>query len=280
MTKITVTHIHPDLDAVMSQWLWRRFEPGWEEAEQAFVPAGQTYRNMPVDSDPLVIHTDTGMGKYDHHQPGRPDTSASALVYQDLVERGQIQPTDSSLKAMVAMATEIDNFLDLFWPEPEHSRYAFMLHEIIPALHKSGLYDDLAVLKLAMVYLDAVYLRLQNQVRAERDIAQGEEIVSRYGRTLVIESQADDVSKVAQRMGYDLTIILDPHTKYIKIKLSPKVELKLEPIYAKICEQDDPQAWVYHASGRMLFTGTNKGPSRVPSKLSFAQVVDLIKQFK
>ena len=39
--KIIVTHAAPDLDAVTSVWLIKRFLQGWNEAEVRFVPAGQ-----------------------------------------------------------------------------------------------------------------------------------------------------------------------------------------------------------------------------------------------
>ncbi len=275
-----MTHKHPDLDAIMSVWLLYRFDPTCREAEFAFVPAGTTYKNKPVDSDWEIIHTDTGMGTFDHHQPGKPDTCASVLVREKLVSDGHIKPTDDALKEMTEVAREIDHFRDLFWPDPENSRYAFMLHEVIPSLHNSGRYDDEAVMRMIFVYIDAVYERLQNIEKAKRDIAEGEEITTRWGKTLLVKSQADDVNKVAQKIGYELAVVYDPYSGYIKIKSSPAVTETLAALYAKICEVDNPSAWVYHVSGRMLFTGTNKGPSRAPSKLSFAQVVEIIKKLE
>src|SRR3989344_449769 len=39
--KIIVTHSSPDLDAITSAWLIKRFLPGWEDANIQFVPAGE-----------------------------------------------------------------------------------------------------------------------------------------------------------------------------------------------------------------------------------------------
>ena len=39
--KIIVTHTSPDLDAITSIWLIRKFLPGWEDAVVKFVPAGE-----------------------------------------------------------------------------------------------------------------------------------------------------------------------------------------------------------------------------------------------
>src|SRR4029079_6193017 len=76
--KIIVTHTAPDLDAVTSVWLLKRFLPGWEEAKVEFVPAGsrrQGTKPGPEVEEPIekynedeVIHVDTGIGRLDHHQ--------------------------------------------------------------------------------------------------------------------------------------------------------------------------------------------------------------------
>ena len=47
--KIIVTHLSPDLDALASSWLLKRFLTGWTEAEITYVPAGETYKNQPPE---------------------------------------------------------------------------------------------------------------------------------------------------------------------------------------------------------------------------------------
>ena len=39
--KIVVTHTSPDMDAITSVWLIKKFLPGWETATVRFVPAGE-----------------------------------------------------------------------------------------------------------------------------------------------------------------------------------------------------------------------------------------------
>ena len=280
MNRLIVTHRHPDLDAVMSAWLLHRFDPYFSEANFVFVPAGTAYKGLPPDGEREVANVDTGGGKFDHHQPGKPDTCASVLVREDLISRGHLAPTDLAIAEMTEVARDIDLFHDLFWPEPDSSRYAFMLHEILPSLHNSGKYDDEAVLRIGLVILDAVYARLKNIENAKHDIQNGEIVETRYGKTIIVESQADDLSKVAQKMGYGLAVVLDPYTGYIRIKSSPAIPERLDLLYAKICEVDEKAAWVYHIGGHMLFTGTSKGPAHAPSKLTFAEVVDIIKKIE
>lgn len=119
--RIIVTHASPDLDAITSVWLIKRFLPGWEEAEVKFVPAGERLRlsvfgsqssdlSQSVDRstgkqvtdklktenrqlktdnrDPIelidgdeVIHVDTGLGPLDHHQTDDQNLSAASLTW-------------------------------------------------------------------------------------------------------------------------------------------------------------------------------------------------------
>ena len=44
--KIIVTHASPDMDAITSVWLIRKFLPGWEDAKIQFVPAGERIGNI------------------------------------------------------------------------------------------------------------------------------------------------------------------------------------------------------------------------------------------
>ena len=93
---IIVSHIWPDLDSITSIWLLKRFG-GYKDAELAFIPTGNTLNGMPVDSDPEVIHVDTGRGRFDHHQEevhGHHICSAK-LVWQ------AVRPEDGALERLV-----------------------------------------------------------------------------------------------------------------------------------------------------------------------------------
>ena len=86
--KTIVTHFAPDLDGITSIWLLKTFLPEWKEAAIAFVPAGKTLQDTPVDSDLEVVHVDTGFGKFDHHQSNE-DTCAALLVYESLGKKDE-----------------------------------------------------------------------------------------------------------------------------------------------------------------------------------------------
>src|SRR5690606_17892776 len=93
MNKTIVTHISPDLDAITSSWLIKRYLTDWDTADHAFVPAGETFGNKDPDANPNVIHVDTGLGKFDHHQLTE-RTSATKRVFDYLAEEGHLKEKD------------------------------------------------------------------------------------------------------------------------------------------------------------------------------------------
>lgn len=125
--KIIITHASPDLDAITSVWLIKKFLPGWNEAEVQFVPAGGRLARgpaapsshptsskkssvLPADflraldgtpsgrvtpRDPIekigdneVIHVDTGLGPLDHHQTASDEICAASLTW-DYIKKVQ-----------------------------------------------------------------------------------------------------------------------------------------------------------------------------------------------
>lgn len=278
MPKTLVTHQHPDLDAIMSMWLFVRFDqPRYGDAQLVFVPAGETYKHEMVDSDNDIIHMDTGRGVFDHHQPGAPKTCASQLVYEHLMNGGQVDEDDKPLRQMIDFALDIDHFQDLYWPDPVNPRYAFTLHEVIPALHALQIHDDEAVARMVFVYLDAVYQKLKEWERGREIIEESQEFESVWGKGVAVTGEVDDLAKLAQRMGYLITLIYNPKKKYMKVKTAPHVALDLRPLYDKIVPIDGPDLWFYHNSGHILLTGSDKGAPKAPTKLTVEAMLEIIK---
>lgn len=277
MTKMIVTHIHPDLDAIMSSWLLVRFnQPQFGDAKFEFVPAPHTYKDLPPDNDPNVVHVDVGMGRFDHHMPGGFSTCASKLVWEELIALSLITEDDKALKEMVSIALEVDTFADCYWPGTDNPRMALMLHEIIPALHRLQLYDNEAVLRMVFVYLDATYQRLKDWEKGKDAIMEGTEFDSAWGKGIAVTTAADDVSKIAQKMGYAIVVISDLNKGFLKIKTAPAVKLPLKPLYDKISKRENPERWVYHNSGHMLFSGSDKGSLKEQTELHLNDLLEMI----
>lgn len=277
MSKLIVTHIHPDLDAIMSAWLLVRFDQSrYGDAQFAFVPAPTTYKSLPPDNDPDVTHVDVGLGKFDHHQPGKLGTCGSKLVWEELLAEKLITEDDTPLQEMVKIAYEIDTFADCYWPDSANLRIAFMLHEIIPALHRLQVHDNEAVLRMVFVYLDAIYQRLKDMQKGHEAVMEGEEFESAWGKGIAVKTEADDVSKIAQKMGYMIVVLYDTVRGYLKIKTAPAVQLPLQALYDKIIEHESPDRWVYHNSGHMLFSGSDKGGLQEKTQLHMSDILQMI----
>ncbi|MBI3341994.1 hypothetical protein HY024_02630 [Candidatus Curtissbacteria bacterium] len=122
MSKLIVTHSSPDFDGIPAIWLLRKFHPDFANARVGFTPAGTTYNNMAVDSDENIVHVDTGMGRFDHHQ-SNDFTCGAQLVYEYLVKEGYVKEDDEALSRMVKIFTELDHAYDSYkWPEPASDR--------------------------------------------------------------------------------------------------------------------------------------------------------------
>jgi len=122
---LIVTHLNPDLDAITSVWLLKRFGGSeFGNAEVKYIPAGTTYKNQPVDKDEGVVHVDTGFGRFDHHGRNQ-KTCAATLVLEYLRSEFPSVKKDLALSRLVKVVEDIDfEAADLYYPEAEDDRYA------------------------------------------------------------------------------------------------------------------------------------------------------------
>ena len=122
MSKLLVTHINPDADAITSVWLFRRFHPDFYDASVVFVLPGRTYKEEPADSDPNVVHVDTGLGEFDHHQSNE-RTCAAKKVLDHLQVKFDYLHNNEPLERLVEVVVQGDHFEDCYWPEASADRY-------------------------------------------------------------------------------------------------------------------------------------------------------------
>ncbi|CAN5225009.1 hypothetical protein BH09PAT2_BH09PAT2_01180 [soil metagenome] len=275
--KTIVTHISPDLDAIASTWLILRYLPEWGNADHAFVPAGETYEKKPADLDPDVIHVDTGMGKFDHHQLTE-RTSATKRVFDYLAEEGFVKERDlEALEHMVLFITEIDNFGEVHFPDPTNIRYMFCLHEFIYPL-RSKFTSDKELMYMVMLILDSVLYTQKNNLRADEEIKEGAILKTKWGKTLVMETKNEAAVKHALKKGYEMVIRRDPDTSTLRIKTQPNDKYDLTPLYEKIKIEDPKATWFLHASKNMLLNGSTKNPNSIPSSLTLHRLIEILKE--
>ena len=271
--RLIVTHIFPDLDAIASGWLLVRFHPDFDETDFAFVPAGETYENKSVDSDPTVVHVDTGLGRFDHHQL-EDKTCAAALVFDYLKQEKFVTVKHiAALDRLVKVVVAIDNFADFSWSEPAADRYDFQLSEIINNLKISGRLNDKELMYQGMILLDAVLTGFLIKIKAEAEIASGLQFTCRWGRALAVESKHSLVSKLGQKLGFALVVRKEPKTGFVSIKSQPRDEIDLEPLFGKLKIADPNASWFFHQSRHIIVNGSRHNPKAKPSSLSLKEII-------
>lgn len=272
--KTIVTHIGPDLDAITSVWLLKTFLPNWEEATVAFVPAGTTLNSMAPDSDPQILHVDTGFGKFDHHQTDA-DICAATLVYDEIK---QYHGEDPALQRLVDKVNDDDHFKQVFYPNPDADYFEFDLSALIGGWRLIHQDDNLKVLSLGMDALDAVYKNLQNKVWAEKELKEkGIEFTSPWGTAMGVETTNDDVIHLGQKRGFQVMIRKDAKKGYVRIKSLPLPEINLTSVYETLLEKDPQASWFLHASKHMILNGSTKNPKMKPSTLSLDEIINIVK---
>lgn len=273
--KTIITHISPDLDAITSVWLILRFMHGWETAELAFVPAGKTFEDKDPDENPNVIHVDTGLGRFDHHQLEE-RTSAARRVLDHLLEKEYIRKSNiEPLDRIVDVVTMYDNFGEVHLPDPTADIYNFSLNEVIYGLRGMQM-NNHATVEAVMPLLDALLINMKVKISAEAEMAKGITLQTRWGRSLIVETSNDEVLKFALKSGYTFVARRDPDRNYIRIKTFPSKDFELTDLYETIIKEDKQAYWYLHSSKNMLLNGSYKESDSKPSALTLQRLVEII----
>jgi len=281
--KTIVTHFAPDVDAVTSVWLLKRFLPAWHEAEVKYVPAGKTLDNDIVDSDEDILHVDTGMGFLDHHQTDE-DTCAAKRVLEYLIKveaknnrARQVVTGDIALERLVEVVNDIDHFREVYLPNPMSDFYDFGLVSIFDGWKLIFGDDYNRIVDLGLLQLDGIYRNFQNKVWAEGEIKKnGIEFKTIWGKGLAAETINDEVVRIAQRMGYTVAVRKDPKKDYVRIKALPASKADLTACYNILRIKDPKATWFLHASKKMLLNGSIKNPESKPTSLTLREIVDVL----
>lgn len=274
MSKLIVTHHNPDPDAITSVWLLRRFDQQWSEAGVAFVPAGTTYQNQRVDSDPDITHVDTGKGQFDHHQTDE-RTCAAKKIYQHLASRFDYIDQDEALARLVEVVVGDDHFDEVTWPNPLADYYNFMFAPILDGLKHNNTLTDQGLIDLGSTCLDGIYTSMKLKIEAEEQINKGRKFSTKWGKGIAIESKNDETLTVAQKMGYVMVIRKDPGGM-VRIKARPDSLVDLTTTYEKIRLADPQATWYLHPSKKMLLNGSYKNNNSIFSKLQIENLISLI----
>lgn len=251
--------------------------PGWEDAQLKFVNAGETLDKKDPDENPDIIHVDTGLGMFDHHQEKNYEMSAAKKVFIYLDKKNYLKAYDrDALSRMVDLIAKIDNFQEIHFPTPEADIYDFAIHQIITGL-RPVTQDDQERCELMFKILDGTLQVFKNKIKAESEMKEAFTFKSKWGKTFAIESQNEETIKLAQKLGYEMVIRKDPKLGFVRIKTIPSDKLDLTRLYEKVKEADPKADWFLHVSKNMLLNGSSKNPDLKASILTLNKLIDIIR---
>jgi hypothetical protein len=263
---VIVGHLAPDLDCLAAIWILVRFGKA-AEAELQFVPAGRTLGELPADGDPLVVHVDTGGGRFDHHQSADPSLSAAELV------RRELAPGDEALRRLVEQVTRLDNAE----AGPGQQPALFSINDLITGYNALYPSRPEQVAQAMLPNLDAWYEQERRQLRLERAFERRSEFQTRWGLGIAMQSDDGASSRLAYRHGAVLFAYRD-RRGYMGVAAQRRSAVDLTPVYHDLKRIDPDADWYLHPGNRLLLCGTPKAPPRHLSTLSLDELVNVLKR--
>ena len=303
--KIIVTHSSPDMDAITSVWLIRRFLTEWENAVVKFVPAGERIGNIKYQSfdklrtnikNPIeavdedeIINVDTGLGPLDHHQTASDNVCAASLTF-DFVKRTQNSGNKkwedrvAAVDRMVKVVVDIDHFKEVFWKDATSDYHEFSVGSILDGLKLQKQNQDDFYVDFISNCLDAILHEFENRIWAEKEISKnGTRFKTRFGKGIGFETINDSVIKLAQKMGYVLVVRKDPRKGYVRVKARPSLgiqnrDIDLTLAYEKLKKMDPTATWFLHIGKKMLLNGSVKNPKMRPTRLGLNDIIKVLEK--
>lgn len=266
--KILVTHINPHLDDISAIWLFKKFNPQFNDAQIEFIPASKDAA-LNEQSDEKIFFG-TGGGAYDEHKGDLEDCAAS-LVWKDIKTKGLAPKDEVELKAYEELV-EWNRIIDLGKADPKDAT-PFSAPAFIRSKDSSA-QTSLKSLELGEEILDRILEVLKKRYQSEKDWQKKVEFESRFGKSYAISSETID-REFCKEKGGDLFLMYDPAHKSAQY-FTPSFEIDLEPIYKKAAELEPNNDWFLHQSHHMVICGSSSAPD-ASTNLSFEQLIEAAK---
>ncbi len=257
-----VGHLHPDLDCIAAIWILCRWG-NMRDALLRFVPAGMTLDGLPVDSDPHIVHVDTGGGRFDHHHTNDHSLSAAELV------RRAIAPADSALARIVQNVTDIDHAaIDV--------STIFNINDLIAGYHRCFPDRPEHVVEAMSANFDAWHAHEERQDRLVEAFDRHIEFDTPWGLGIAMESDEGGSSRLAFGNGAVLYVYRDKHG-HTGIAARSRSSVDLTAVFHDMRRLDPGADWYLHPSKRLLLCGTVKAPARIPSNLTIDELIGVLR---
>ncbi|MFH1840596.1 MAG: chromate resistance protein ChrB domain-containing protein [Candidatus Shapirobacteria bacterium] len=278
MKKI-ITHLNPDLDAIASCWLIKRFLPGWAGAEIAFVEAKNTSQALDIEGE--ILYVDVGGGPLDHHRQNDPSTCAAKKCWDFITIKRQGEPLDligdGAITQLVEVIRQIDNAQDLNWSEKSEARDCFYLHQILGGLKGLGEKDQ-PVVEFGFRALEAIWLSLKSIWRAKEELVSKAVFFSTpWGQAVCCETANEQFLWEAEKQNYVLAVKKTPQDGSVRMAARPDSKVDLAPVLTLIKKADPDSDWYLHPSHKLLLNHTSLNPAFRPTRLSLEEIIAIIR---
>lgn len=269
--KTLVTHINPHLDDIASIWLFKKFHPDFREANLEFISASRDAASKETEER---IFVGTGGGRFDEHKEGL-ETCAGTLVYEYLKEKNYI-PADEITRKALDKLTQWNQLVDT-GKAPTSEFDAFSVQAFIRGRDNLPESSKKSV-ELGIEILDRILEILKRKEQSIKDWEKRVEFNTKFGRSFAVISETVD-REFCREQGGDLFLMYNPKRSSVQF-FTPSFEIDLKPIYDKTKALEPEATWFLHQSHHMVICGSSSAPDSKPTKLSFKQLIEVIKALK
>lgn len=267
--KTLITHIRPHLDDLCAIWLMRRYAPEAKDAAIDFIATNA--RGGTVADDPDHLYIGVGRGRFDEHK-GDVGQCAATLVLAHLKERKLLGDDLPAVEKLAAWVLEEDTGKLNTMPNRE-----FSIPVILQSTFDLNDRDSHKVAALGFSILDGLLGAMRNQVLLDRDWERRVSFLSRFGPAVALESNARDIDSYAYVRGFDIVVFVNTARNYHNVKVKAGAPVDLTPAYEAFHGREPDAAWYLHHSKKMLICGGDLAPGATTSKLTLAEMVELLK---
>lgn len=285
--KTIVTHLNPDLDALCSVWLLKRFLPDWVEATVKFIPAGIVkVESLKNDQGDEVLVVDTGFGELDHHQSDK-RTCGAKLVWKYI--KNKVSSSEYLVSSIKKQAIErlVDVVLridydaeDITMPKAADDFNVFLFNERQILRGYRTLYRGQSEkhLEFGFAVLDSVFEVLKSKIEAEEIIKKGLIFSTKWGRGVAAETNNEMYMHLAQQLDFKVVVSKDPKKGHVRIHGLPRVGINFTEVKNELEKLDPNATWYLHQSLSLLLNGSTANPEMKPTTLELNEVVEVLKK--
>lgn len=276
--KIIITHINPHLDEIASVWLLNRFHPGFKKYRLKFVSAAANPDSYSRIKNAMIIGV--GRGKFDEHRGLRKECAAT-LVYKFLKNKGYL-PKDKILRRAIEKLVYYV-YLDDTGQLQKAEFLEFHIGNVFEPLRK-GKGNSFKIIKLGLELIDLIIENLKELVLVEKAWKSRKEFKSKFGKsvgiTLSVSADNYTMQSYAYQKGFKVLIIVNLKNQFKRIVAPAWSRVNLQPVYNKLIKIEPKTGWFLHHSNKMVICGSSVAPEVKKSKLTFRELIGVVKSTK